>query len=90
MNPAPSASSRQDASPPWFEYTLSAGRFSAMPIRWQGWLAMVVLIAAPVTIMVLLAKALPQVPSMAFILIALATTFSTIFPLAYFKGRRKR
>lgn len=25
---------------PWFKYTVRAGKFSAMPVSWEGWLAL--------------------------------------------------
>lgn len=71
----------------WFEYVRTTGRFSAWPICWQGWLAMIVLIIGPTVGAVLLAKALPSVPSGLFVFGALALCFGAIFPLAYVKGR---
>ncbi|WP_236634273.1 hypothetical protein [Caulobacter sp. X] len=66
---------------------LTAGRFTAWPVRWQGWAAMIVLIAGPLAGMMVLTKALPRVPSIVFLIGAFVLCFGTIFPLAYFKGR---
>ena len=71
----------------WFEYVLTAGRFSAWPIRWQGWAAMIILIAAPIAGSLALSRALPDAPRALLVLGSLALCFSTLFPLAYFKGR---
>lgn len=79
-----------EKSDAWFEYVVAGSRFSAWPIRWQGWLAFVVLLVGPLTAMMVLIKALPQVPSAVFGLGAMALVFGTLFPLAYFKGRRRR
>jgi hypothetical protein len=76
-----------DKSKVWFEYVRTTGRFTAWPIRWQGWAAMIVLIAGPTGGAVMLAKALPGVPSGLFVFGALALCFGAIFPMAYFKGR---
>ncbi len=76
-----------DKNKVWFEYVRTGGRFTAWPICWQGWLAMIVLIVGPTVGAMLLAKALPSVPSGMFLLGAFALCFGAIFPLAYFKGR---
>ncbi len=74
----------------WFEYTLVAGRFSALPIRWQGWVAAVLLIVGPLLAMIWLTRMFQDVPNFVFVLASLAVTFSTLFPLAYVKGRPRR
>lgn len=71
----------------WFEYAHTAGRFTAWPIRWQGWAAMLVLICGPVVGAVLIGKRAPDTPPLLIVMGALALCFGTIFPLAYFKGR---
>ena len=81
------AARESDKTTVWVEYVRTTGRFSARPICWQGWLALIGLIIGPTAGAVLLAKALPSVPSGLFVLGALALCFGTIFPLAYFKGR---
>jgi hypothetical protein len=81
------AARESDKTKVWFEYVRTSGRFRAWPICWRGWLAMIVLIVGPTAGAVLLAKALPGVPSGLFVFGALALCFGTIFPLAYFKGR---
>ncbi|AAK22222.1 hypothetical protein EIB18_01190 [Caulobacter vibrioides] len=80
---------RQDerAKDVWFEYVLTAGRFSAWPIRWQGWLATALLIVGPITGMMAIAKLAPGVPPFVLVLGAMTVCFGTVFPLAYFKGR---
>lgn len=79
--------SNREKSDVWFEYVLTAGRFTAWPVRWQGWAAMIVLIAGPAWGMMALTKALPRVPGIVFLIGAFVLCFGTIFPLAYFKGR---
>ena len=77
----------RETSDVWFEYVLTTGRFTAWPIRWQGWVATIVLIAGPLGGMMALTKALPRVPSIVFLIGAFVLCFGTVFPLAYFKGR---
>ena len=33
---------------PWFKYSKDAGRFSAMPVSWQGWVAFLAFIAGAI------------------------------------------
>lgn len=75
----------------WFEYDRAGGRFSAMPIRWQGWLSLIVLIAAPNTALLLaLRQASGDLGPMARLAIIVATIAAISYAavkLAIAKGR---
>lgn len=81
------AARESDKTKVWFEYVRTTGRYTAWPICWQGWVAMIVLIPGPILGAVALSKVFPQVPPMMFGLSGMALCFATFFPLTYFKGR---
>lgn len=77
----------REKSDVWFEYVRTTGRYTAWPVRWQGWAAMIVTLVGPIAGAVALSKAFPQLPPMPVGLSGMALALGTFFPLTYFKGR---
>lgn len=77
----------------WFEYERTAGRFSAMPIRWQGWVALALLIAVPNTALLLALKqagaGVGPIGKLAVIVATIAAVSYAAVKLAIAKGRPK-
>lgn len=75
----------------WFKYEVTAGRFSATPVAWQGWLALLLLVAVPTGLLLLAAPWLARLGPLGMLL-GLAVVFAIVFPgavtLVRAKGRR--
>jgi hypothetical protein len=73
----------------WFEYTVTPGRFTAVPVNWKGWLSLVALVTAP-TGLLLAAGPWLRASDLARVLavpVLLAFIFTTLFALIKAKGR---
>jgi hypothetical protein len=77
----------------WFEYDRTDGRFSAMPIHWKGWLALVLLVAVPnAALLLALRQAGGELSAFARLAIIVATIAAISYAavkLAIAKGRQK-
>lgn len=76
----------------WFEYAITAGRFTAVPVSLEGWLVLLGATMAPLLVIWLVLKLIPHPP----VLIALPMLFVTILTMVFglmkiaiAKGRRK-
>jgi len=76
----------------WFEYVSVPGRFSAVPVSWKGWLALILLIAAPTAAMLLWGAPLLRQHKLWIgpaVVLELAIVFGITLPLVIAKGRRR-
>ncbi len=75
----------------WFEYQVTRGRFTAVPVSATGWAVFMGVLLVPLGICLALAPAVMAVhPLLLFplILAAIAISFAMIFTLVRRKGRR--
>lgn len=75
----------------WFRYEVTARRFSGTPVSWQGWVALLLLVAVPTGLLMLAAPWLARLGPFGMLL-GLAAVFAVVFPgavaLVRAKGRR--
>jgi hypothetical protein len=77
----------------WFEYERDAGRFSAVPINWKGWLSLIAVVALPnAALLMALRQAgsgLGSVARLAIIVATIAAVSYVAVKLVIAKGRPK-
>jgi hypothetical protein len=79
--------------PAWFEYTVSAGRLTAMPVHWKGWAAMMLVLTVPTLVLLAVSPRLRAIGEWApplGLLAVLAFDFTTLIVLVKRTGRRAR
>lgn len=78
--------------PYWFEYAITVGRFTAIPVHPLGWLTLIAFTVVPIGISLLILPPLAQMSPILGIAGLLATILTSIYGLfrvAVAKGRRR-
>jgi hypothetical protein len=77
----------------WFEYTTSAGRFTAIPVSPMGWVVLCGGILVPLAVMTLAAPLfipLPIFVKLPFLFAVIVGSVLGVMKIAIAKGRRRR
>lgn len=64
----------------WFKYAITAGRFTAIPVSWQGWAFLAFMVTAPLGLALLAAPALRALMGGAGLVVGLLGVFVVVFP----------
>lgn len=78
----------------WFEYWQERHRFKAIPIRWQGWVSLIVAALAPGASLAFGARWLGDrygaIVGLPALMLTLVASFTIIIVLVRMRGRRRQ
>jgi len=77
----------------WFEYSTSAGRFTAIPVSPMGWVVLCGVILVPLAVTGLAAPAFVRLPifvQLPFLFAVIVASVLGVMKIAIAKGRRRR